>query len=338
MNTALEKIGMWYEKMPSHIREKHFAHLHEKKAYNIVIDGEDEINLFLYLKKISPILNQKYAEDFLQYFSDYAIFKNAGKKIIKVSDPILKEELFNTDIDKMTINDLHLPFNFFFVELGLEYQDLIREGNIITIEGAYIHSLENDILHIVTLEKHSFDGLPSCTYFDIYKDIPIHEQITRIATDIYQFYQRSTNLNGRHRNSLVENDKDLIQQIVKLFSILFFLDFAQQDKKYMVDDNKYKAYEKNNKQESKKKINIKKIKAYHYINLINPTSSHLKESDTNVDQHSYKQTKLAFVRGHWRKQGYGPRNLTQYKNIWIKPFWRNLDAEKDDKLHIYEIK
>lgn len=134
-----------------------------------------------------------------------------------------------------------MPFDSFFVELGLNYQYI--DGSTQTIEGAFILNHE-DWIEVVALENLHKAAFPSFVYFTIYKDVSIKEQIHRIVSDI--FSAMYTNIARQEHKEKLENfDTGLISQITKLFSILFYLDYAQKEyKSSIVEKNEWKPLPK----------------------------------------------------------------------------------------------
>lgn len=49
------------------------------------------------------------------------------------------------------------------------------------------------------------------------------------------------------------------------------------------------------------------------------------------------QRKAHWVRGHWRKQPYGPRDNPRYERIWIEPHLRGGDEGTSDKTRKYKV-
>lgn len=325
---SLEKIGLWYEKLPKNLK-KHFDQLDFKKNRHVQITGKDEIDFLDFVSDHSSMVNKQIVQDFVKLFSDYKVFENEGKKLITVTSDKLKEELFNTAIDKMTINDLHLPFKIFFVKLDIEFTESLIGNQKIVIDGAYVREHEN-LIHVISVETHKSIKMPAMTYFDIYKDIPISDQISRIAKSMQESYP-----DALKTEIMNQYDSHLVSSISKLFSILFYIDYAQKEEKETIQEkNEWKPYTKSKKISKKvNKVNIKKLKAYHNFNLCSSPSS----SVANGNSVSYKQTKITLVRGHWRNQMHGSKNDKKHKLIWIKPFWKNLDQEKNTELHVYKI-
>lgn len=325
---SLEKIGLWYEKLPANLK-KHFDKLDFKKNRHVQITGKDEIDFLYFVSNHSSIVNKQVVQDFVKLFSDYKVFENEGKKLITITSDKLKEELFNTAIDKMTINDLHLPFKIFFVKLDIKFTESLIGNQKIVIDGAYIREHEN-LIHVISMETHNSMGIPAMTYFDIYKDIPIINQISRIAKSMQASYP-----DALKTDIMNQYDIHLVSSISKLFSILFYMDYAQKEEKETIQEkNEWKPYTKPKKTSKKvNKVNIKKLKSYHNFNLCSNPS--IRATGSNIMSH--KQTKITLVRGHWRNQAHGPKNDKKHKLIWIKPFWKNLDQEKNKELHVYKI-
>jgi len=332
-NSFLTKIGFWYEKMPDNIK-LYFSDIKAGTSKHIILDGQDELDYIDLISKFSPEINDYILKDFLQLFGEWAKFENDGKKVIKIVDKELREQLFNTDINKMTIDDLHLPFNKCFIELKLYFEQDIKPNEPLFIEGVFVEEFE-DRIHICTLEKNQNIQIPSMTYFDIYKGISIIEQVYRITQEFKNMYQSQIK-EVFYFPELERQDQSHINLIVKIFSILFFLDYAQREQKEsVIDQNNWKQHQiKNttNKQRKKKKINTKRVKAYHIFNLT------VSKYDHNIKGNKTKQNKMALVRGHWRNQPYGTMENKYYRLKWIKPFWKNLDTTPDNLLHEYKVK
>jgi len=336
MNNALERIGFLYEKMPSDIREKYFSHIKGGQQTEITIDGEDEKRFIAYLnERVKKDYDPDFLiNDFMRFFSNYAILCNGGKKFIKIADERLKEDIFNTDIGNMLLNDLNLPFDTFYIELNLEYHFSTGQKHI--IEGALIQNF-HDWIMIDAMEIDKSNDMPSLIYFEIFKNTPIKDQIERIAKGFFDS-SYSKFLNNEARVALEEKDKELVSQIVKLFSALFYLDHAQRELKSSISEiNEWKPYSFKTAKSSTTEFNAKRLKAYHYI-FLNNQDSKAKMISASSPSHS-KQNKMTLVRGHWRRQQIGQRNVEkQFKTIWIKPFWKNIDYDLDSNTHVYTIK
>lgn len=336
MNNALERIGFLYEKMPSDIRVKYFSHIKGGQQTEITIDGEDEKRFIAYLnERVKKDYDADFLiNDFMRFFSNYAILCNGGKKFIKIADERLKEDIFHTDIGNMLLNDLNLPFDTFYIELDLEYHFGTERKH--TIEGALIQNFSDWVL-IDAMEIDKSNDMPSLIYFTIFKNTPIKDQIERIAKDFFDSTY-SKFFHNKARSSLEEKDRGLVSQIVKLFSALFYLDHAQRELKSSISEiNEWKPYSFKTVKSSTTEFNAKRLKAYHYILLHNPDAK-AKTISTHSISHS-KQNKMTLVRGHWRRQQIGQRNVEkQFKTIWIKPFWKNIDYDLDANTHIYTIK
>lgn len=337
METGLEKIGFWYEKMPEHLRKKYFSHLKNGEVTSVSLTGSDEIDFIEYVRTRTPKSEKIYTQDFMRYFANYAIFCNGGKKYVKIVDETLKEELFNTDIDKMTLNDLNLPFDTFYVELGHEYSFDTGNSKIrVKIEGAFIQSF-NDWIEVISLETYNGLPTPVLTYCSIFKDIPIKDQIIKIADGIFES-SYSQVFSKSSKTAIDKFEIGLISNIVKLFSVLFYLDYAQRELKLsIVEKNEWKPFANAIARGKVTQFNAKRITAYHYINL----SSNRKSTDNrdlSPSKSGHKQTKMTLVRGHWKRQPYGSRHQDQvFKTIWIKPYWKNLYYEASEEMHVYKI-
>lgn len=330
----LEKIGFWYGNLPQILKDTYFSHLKSGEKTHISIDKQDEVTFKKYVETRTSVRIPGVYSDFLQFFVYYAMFENTGKRVVRVVDHSLKEALFNTDIGDLVPNDFHLPFDSFFVELGLNYQYI--DGSTQTIEGAFILNHE-DWIEVVALENLHKAAFPSFIYFTIYKDTSIKEQIHRIVSDIFSTVYKNA-VKHEYKEKLENFDTGLISQITKLFSILFYLDYAQKEyKSSIVEKNEWKPFAKALTKGKAAQFNSKRNKAYHYIQLSAIKAPPSKNAESSTKS-GYKQTKMALVRGHWKKQPYGSRENTQLTRIiWIKPYWKNLDSEMGPETHIYKI-
>lgn len=326
-NVHLLKAAIWHDRFPLSLK-KHINGCMAGESRYLEMDDDEEIIFTDFLSDISEKVNKQIINDFLRLLFMYEKFQNGGKKFIQISNPSLKEQLFNTDINKMTIDNLHTPFPCFFVELNLPIISPVGNKQVYILEGAFVEVFE-DRIHICTLENNgSKITSPMMTYLDIFKGQDIYSQIERIANDFTKDYPQEL----KALDSVKKHDHHIISVLTKIFSVLFYLDYAEKEKREKIREvDEWKPYRKKLSTFSKK-TNIKRAKALHYIKLEGSLNN---STGTN---NGTKQTKMTLVKGHWRRQPYGTKEEKLHKVIWIKPFWKNLDEEKENVVHEYILK
>ncbi|MEA2019655.1 MAG: hypothetical protein U9N59_14535 [Campylobacterota bacterium] len=257
------------------------------------------------------------------YASHYT--KN-GKIKIEI-DSFLIEQLNNTKLDNIYINDLLFPFNSFYLNLN-NFNYVFSNENLnidinIKIEGVYVIKNDDD-LEFTFLTNHK-----SLNFIRL--NFPCDLSKLNDLISLYSVVKCNSNEElERYRGHPDEDEMlakcasisyDLSELSHLVFSIILYLSSYWNHKKdRIIEKFEYSKLKKeHNKKNNAKKLAIKLANSENIIYL-KMTDQETIESKQSKEYFTLKN--LFLVRGHWRKQPIGKKENNLYKTIWIKPFWK----------------
>ena len=240
------------------------------------------------------------------------LFDLSGKICIKVEED-LSIDLLNTTIDSISIEDFkNLPFNFFQIDTkNIESVDRVYVSKNSAKVHFHFEGVGANKLSVQFVLSN--DGIfPKYTYSSLF----YHREIQPISSEI---------------KIICEN---CLRYII---SVIFYLINFQENQNKVVKNVEYENYLKklSPKHLSKPKIQKKlKNKSDTVILKFDVKPTYIYNFEQNIT--NKKISTKFLVKGHWRNQRIGKRELSQTTKIWIKPHFKGLNNETY-KNKIYKI-
>jgi len=305
--------------------------------------SENDIFLFRNFSSRKALLGWYEAQ--ADFFFTYARFLNIGSNIFEI--PLFLSEMFDkTDLDKICIKDIILPYNAMYLYIESN-EEMLLDGRQYKFEGCYITKTEPNHDNAREIDINDtflhFYLTTSCNNIE-YKDIDFASYLSNekildfiMCLEDQGDYTIEEYLNEMENNiSLTKNNLEIYlnDEIKKwkpylskvfayIINALFFICY-QEDK----DFEKVKIKQTKNKKGKFTKNELEKE------NTIFLCGNKLKEryKSNNITGNILSAHSR---RGHWRNQAYGKKYL-QHKKIWIQPALIHKNEEIKIN-HIYQI-
>lgn len=261
----------------------------------------------------------------MDWLSMITAFYYTGQKIIKVKNESLIFQLENTDITKLRYEDIKIPFDFFYVDITRNIE------NIITIDGAFVNKEDGYLSLEVLFESKIYNRMVMTIILDNEKDIESS------IKDSIKHYLEEVKLQEKDENATFDYYENIITILfnyttkIVLNLIVFYNMIVNNkgNKSYFLEEKNTTI--KNNITVNKKNISYIADANYYYILSNNSYNNQKIEEELKAKKKIEKQF---LVSGHMRKQPYGKKGEIYYKNIWIEPYLKGLDYNIDNKMKI----
>lgn len=287
------------------------------------IDTSDKLQFLHYINSVE-FGNQ--SDFILSQFLYASHYTNSGKIKIEI-DNFLVEQLGNTKLDNLYINDLIFPFNSFYLNLyDFSYNFSNKDFDIglnIKIHGVYVVKTEKNLEFTFLTDNKRMNFLKvdfPCIEGELNSLISTYSVIkcnTQEELEKYRGHPDEDEMLDKYA-SINYNLSELSHLV---FSIILYLGSYWDYKKDRIIENF--DYDKLKKDRNKKhNANKFAIKLSNAENIIYLKMTDQETAENRLYKECYKLKILFLVRGHWRKQPIGKKEDNKNKTIWIKPFWK----------------
>ena len=239
-------------------------------------------------------------------------FKQNGEKVFNVSADLVKA--FSETSCESYVELIQVPFNAFMIE--------IPKGTMENIQ--YIEVMKKDQDLTVIYKEHTggslFPGLELRNSGVQLIEIP--------ESGIWKEPKESLSIVTMKNETepgcivsgiLIELHRFVVNFLLYLNSTAPDLEEKESERSLLEDELRLcKNKEKNKKRKLKNKINPDSSR----LGFILVGRNYKPKGGQSTGRHLEKRFR---VRGHWRKQPYGPKNDKKYKALWIEPYWKGPD-------------
>jgi hypothetical protein len=304
-----------------------------------------ESNLFLFRNFSSKKALIGWYEVQADFFFTYSRFLNIGSNIFEI--PLFLSEMFDkTDLDKICIKDIILPYNAMYLYIESN-EEMLIDGRRCKFEGCYIIKTEpnhdndrevdinNTFLHFYLTTSYNnieYESVDFASYLSNEKiidfimcledqgDYTIEEYLNEMEKNVFS----TNNKLEIYLNDELKKWKPYLSKIFAyIINALFFICY-QEEKDY----EKVKIIQAKTKRGKFKKNDIgKEYTIYICGNKLKEKYKSNNITDNVLSAHSR--------RGHWRNQAYG-KKYSQHKKIWIQPTLIHKNEEIKIN-HIYQM-
>jgi len=279
------------------------------------------------------------------FFFTYARFLNIGSNIFEI--PLFLSEMFEkTDLDKICIKDIILPYNAMYLYIESN-EEMLLDGRRYKFEGCYITKTEpnhdndreidinNTFLHFylttscnnIEYENAEFASylsnekiLDFIMYLEEQGDYTIEEYLNEIENNVSL---PKSKLEIYLNNEIKKWKPYLSKVFAYIINALFYICY--------LEDKDYEKVEIKQAKTKKGKFNKNDLEKEYTIFICgNKLKERYKSKNITgniLSAHSR--------RGHWRNQAYG-KKYSQHKKIWIQPTLIHKNEEIKIN-HIYQI-
>jgi hypothetical protein len=233
-----------------------------------------------------------------------SLYTLSGRICVEI-DKELSNNLMNTSLDSIHFDDLNtLPFNCFIINLkqlnGIEKVLIYKTDSRIYFHFDNVHPYGFSIQ--LVLEKNN-RIIPQYTYSSLFH----HREVEKISTETHK---------------MIEVCFEYI------LSVLMYLCCFQKDETKVIKEMSYDNYlSKVSHKNQKKDKFIKKIESKNNIVKLQFVKNKIIYNNSHHTDTKRKVSTMFLVKGHWRDQRIGTRNLHQIKKIWIPPHFRGINNE-----------
>jgi hypothetical protein len=311
-------------------------------SMNDIISQND---LFLFRNFSSRKALSGWYEAQADFFLTYARFLNIGSNIFEI--PLFLSEMFDkTDLDKICIKDIILPYNAMYLYIASD-DEMLLDGRRYKFEGCYIVKTEpnhdNDreveingtFLHFyltTSCNNMEYESVDFATYLSNEKildfimcledqgDYTIEEYLKEMGNNV----SLAKNRLEIYLNDELKKWKPYLSKVFAyIINALFFICY-QEEKDY----EKVKIIQSKHKKRKFTKNDVEK----EYTIYICGNKLKEKYKSNNITGNILTAHSR---RGHWRNQAYG-KKYSQHKKIWIQP--TIIHKNEEIKInHIYQI-
>jgi len=307
---------------------------------NLIFDDD----IFLFRNFSSKKVLDSWYETQQSFFLNYAEFLNIGSNIFEI--PLFLSEMFEkTDLDKICIKDIKLPYNAMYLYIDAD-EEMLLDGRRYKFEGCYIiktvpdpeskldFKINNNFLHFyltTSCKNIEYETADFATYLTNEKildlimcledqgDYTIEEYLNEIENEYLSINDKSGDF---HKDEFKKWKPYLLKIFSYIMNSLFFICYQEEDDYEKLDIK----IAKNKKGRRIKNDSEKEYTVYICGNKLK--QKYISGNTGNVlSAHSR--------RGHWRNQAYG-KKYSKHKKIWIQPTLIHKNEEIKIN-HIYKM-
>lgn len=280
------------------------------------------------------------------------LFYRQNQRILKLKNSAIELQLEHTELKDICFSDVKIPFPIFYVSLEKIYEKFISFGykKEVYIDGVFVLNTE-DYLHLDILfkvktisddEKFSGRGFVHNLHFRIKKNESISNSVNSVKNDSINEIIKKALFNefiGAGLESRVTAADNFLEELseyalFQTLKIIMFYNIAINNKKDIKVESENRVISLNSK--NCNKSTLKRYGDCNYTYILSNKSKSSKEITEQITQRG-KIEKKFMVTGHYRNQPYGSGENIHIELIWIEPYLKGLDYNKDDKLNVVVI-
>lgn len=284
-----------------------------------------------------------------QIFLYMYLFYRQNQRILKLKNSAIELQLEYTDLKDICFSDINIPFSIFYVSLEKKFEKFISlgYGKEVYIDGVFVLNTE-DYLHLDILfkvktisdnEEFSGRGFVHNLFFRIKKNEKINSSIKSTRDDSIDeiikkaLFEEFVGSGLDSRMPAADNFIDELSEyaLFQTLKIIMFYNIAIKNKNDIKIETENKIIQLNTKNSNK--TTLKKYGDCNYTYILSNKSKSSKELTEQIAKRG-KIEKKFMVTGHYRNQPYGSGENIYTELIWIEPYLKGIDYNKDDRLNV----